>query len=587
MKKKTAGLTAILMTAVMATMMAGCGDTAAEGDNAHTAEVGKSSAAANSAETGEDQSSVNQEVDYSEHMDISVWLYSEDYGLYTSYDNNPVVSWWSDQYNMSLAFQQPAVGSESNQLTLMIGTGDYTDFFDLTYSQDSANALYEDGVIQDLTDYVKKYMPNYMAYLDREGNEDIKATVFDDEGRTFMVPVLEDEEPFQWGGLVYRRDILETMTGGNIQFPSGNDEPVTIEDWDYMLPLMKAYFDATGVADTACLIIPASGYFITGDLLAGFGIGAVTYVKPDGNIGCGPAEPQMYRYLAKMHEWYEKGYIYKDFASRTSDLMYMPNTALTYGGSAGIWYGILNQLGGRMSMPEYNLTMDVKALKTPLDAENNITEENAGSYLYTGRVTTKTGWVASASCDEDKIIRMLSALDYFYGEEGAVVKTMGLSTDENVQEYDVYSQAGFPEGLREPGAEMVWKKEADEAELETNSLVGLRLPGVHLDVPSRSAEFVDGVNINKEGADTWTSYGHALVYPQGVTYTAEESSRNSALGTQISDYINSTVPQFITGKIELTEETFQNYVDQLYDLGLEEYLGIKTAAYERYLKRME
>ena len=48
-----------------------------------------------------------------------------------------------------------------------------------------------------------------------------------------------------WGGLVYRRDILETMTGGNIAFPSGNDEPTTVEDMDYMLELMKQY--AAGV----------------------------------------------------------------------------------------------------------------------------------------------------------------------------------------------------------------------------------------------------------------------------------------------------------------------------------------------------
>ena len=41
------------------------------------------------------------------------------------------------------------------------------------------------------------------------------------------------------GGLVYRADILDVMTGGNPQFPSGNSEPTTIEDWEYMLPLFK------------------------------------------------------------------------------------------------------------------------------------------------------------------------------------------------------------------------------------------------------------------------------------------------------------------------------------------------------------
>lgn len=52
--------------------------------------------------------------------------------------------------------------------------------------------------------------------------------------------------------------------------------------------------------------------------------------------------------------------VYKDFASRSQDMFYLPNTALTYGGAAGVWYGITQQLGGAMSLPDYNLYMDVE-----------------------------------------------------------------------------------------------------------------------------------------------------------------------------------------------------------------------------------
>ena len=38
------------------------------------------------------------------------------------------------------------------------------------------------------------------------------------------------------------------MTGGNVEFSSGNEEPITIEDWDYMLLLFKQYFEAAGMA---------------------------------------------------------------------------------------------------------------------------------------------------------------------------------------------------------------------------------------------------------------------------------------------------------------------------------------------------
>jgi hypothetical protein len=32
----------------------------------------------------------------------------------------------------------------------------------------------------------------------------------------------------------------------------------------------------------------------------------------------------LHNYAAKMREWYEKGYIYQDFASRTQDMFFMP-----------------------------------------------------------------------------------------------------------------------------------------------------------------------------------------------------------------------------------------------------------------------
>lgn len=581
MKKK--GIATLLAVSMMLAAV-GCGTETSES----TSVPKESSANTDNGESQAEAEGSAAEVDLSENITISVWEQADDYEYYQNYSDNPVVDWWSKKYNMTLEFQQPAMGSESSQFTLMLGTGDYTDFMDLGFAQDSTDALYADGVIQDLTPYVEQYMPNYLAFVNAEGNEDVKATVYDDNGRIFIIPFVEEQEPLQWGGLMYRRDILETMTGGNIAFPSGEDHPATVEDWDYMLPLMKAYFDASGMEDTACLIIPAAGYFQMGNLISGFGIGGMTYVKKDGSIGYGPAEPEMFNYLKKMNEWYEAGYIYKDFASRTSDPFYLPNTALTYSGKAGIWYGIAGQLNDKLSMPDYGLYVDVRAINSPLDAEHGITEETGGSgYMYTGRLTAKSGWAASTSCDEEKLVRMLAALDYFFTTEGKLIRSGGLSTAENVQDYPMYAEAGLPNGFREPNSEeYVWTEEGNTVNLDPNNFCGLRLPGLHSFFPTRTKDLVDGEDQTRVADKVWTKYGHDMVYPQ-VTHTAEESARNGSLGTQISDYVNSMVPQFITGQAELTEESFQAFVEQLNSLGLEEYLEIKSAAYERYLNRMK
>ena len=86
--------------------------------------------------------------------------------------------------------------------------------------------------------------------------------------------------------------------------------------------------------------------------MAGFGIGGLQYVE-DGTVKYGISQDAFYDYLTKMKEWYSQGYIYSDFASRTDDMFFLPNTALTYGGAAGVWYGITDNIGDSMSLPEY------------------------------------------------------------------------------------------------------------------------------------------------------------------------------------------------------------------------------------------
>ncbi|MDE6167389.1 MAG: hypothetical protein K2G28_02910, partial [Acetatifactor sp.] len=78
---------------------------------------------------------------------------------------------------------------------------------------------------------------------------------------------------------------------------------------------MKQYFEAANMAEYGCLIIPAVGYFSTGELMSGFGIGGLQYVE-DGIVKYGLSQDAFYY------------------------MFFLPNVALTYGGAAGVWYGI-------------------------------------------------------------------------------------------------------------------------------------------------------------------------------------------------------------------------------------------------------
>ena len=557
--KKLSKLTVLLLVAAM--VISGCASGQSETDTSGT--------------TG---STTGTEVNQSEPLDVSIFSQADDVSSNEMYEN-AVMNYWADKFNLVVEWQLPPQGSETEQLNMMFGTGDYTDVIDLSFNTENLQTLFEDGVIYDLASYIDEYMPNYKAVL--EANPDVKSIIYDEDS-IYTLAVIE-EEPKQWGGLVYRKDILNIMTNDNVEFPSGNDSPQTVEDWDYMLPLLKAYFDAAGMEEQAALIIPSSGYFSTGELVAGFGIGGAQYVE-DGVVKYGIAEDRFFNYLTKMKEWYSKGYVYADFASRTQDLFYLPNTSLTYGGAAGIWYGLSAQLGDAMSLPEYELFMEVEAISAPVNTADGL-EEALGVYLDAGRARQNTGWAISTACDEEKLIRLLEAFDYFYTEDGSITRTMGLSASQGAADVQNYIDKGIHNGTRLDGTKE-WTEEMDNlAETGVNFFAMNRLPGVVVRYETRKVDLTDGVDLAKISDEIWTAYGNDNVYPLAVSFKPEETSEINRIDNSIMDYAHPMIVKFIMGEEELTADSFAAYQQQLESLGLSEMLEIRQAAYDRYIDK--
>ncbi len=531
------------------------------------------------AEESQAPSQGGTELDLSEQMHVSIFSQADDVG-YEEFIANPVFEYWADMFNLELEWQLPPQGSETDQLNMMFGTQDYTDVIDISYNTENLATLYQDEVIYNLAPYLDTELPNYKAFLD--ANPDVKSALLDDDGNLYHFAVIQ-EAPKQWGGLVYRQDILDTMTGGNIQFPSGKDAPTTIEDWDYMLPLMKQYFEEANMAEYACLIIPAVGYFSTGELMAGFGIDGLQYVE-DGTVKYGISQDAFYDYLTKMKEWYSQGYIYSDFASRTDDMFFLPNTALTYGGAAGVWYGITDNIGDSMSLPEYNLFVNVEPINSPANTAGGV-QKPLGIYLDSGRASNNSGWAISTACDEEKLHRLLAAFDYLYSQEGSNTRSMGLSAEQGAADVASYVEKGVTNGTRENGTK-TWTEEMDNcAEYGVYAFCANRMPGVVVDYATRTCDLKDGVDRAVVADEAWTASGNANVYPLTVGFTPEETAELNKLESAVWDYANSMIPKLIMGREELTEESFAAYQAQLESLGMPRILEIRQAAYDRYVEK--
>lgn len=527
------------------------------------------------------------EDDPSKEITFSYWMPAQDYKLINSMNENPFVKYLNEKFNVNMEFQQPAIGSEADNFNLMMGTQDYTDIMEMTYNSTSLSTLYEDGVILDLAPYIEEYMPNYWNLI--QTNDEIRRAAYDDEGHIFKILDLQDASRNQWGGLVYRRDILETMTGGNVQFPSGKDEPTTVEDWEYMLPLFKQYFEAAGMPDYACLIIPAVGYTSTGEIQNGWGATGTFGLDTDlKTVQFGPSTDYFYNYVEKMHEWYEKGYIYKDFASRTNDPFYMPNTSLTYGGAAGAWFGILQQVGDYMNISGdgYSLEFDVRAATGPLDTEHGVTPEMAGTHV-TIEITAGYRCIAS-TCSEEKLVRIFKVLDYLYSEEGELLSTRGF-TKEQAANDPVYQQVGLEDGAWWDNGDGTWSANPKFTEISgqySEALLGQRIKcgtGKHYEeaINARTSHSDD----EDAAAAVWVSYPNDRAWLNAIELNAEENKTFTKYYTAINDYVNTMIPKFIIGTEKLTPDSWDSYKKQLESLGIDEIVAAYQAAYDRYMKK--
>jgi len=308
---------------------------------------------------------------------------------------------------LNLSYMVPISGSELENFNTMIGTGEYPEIVDLAYSIESPHALYENGVLMDITEYVERYMPNYMAFLD--ANPELKplVQVADDDGsaRYYALYSFADGAQDPWEGTCYRRDLVvkyatpteyvwdweseyvkenghpavtpldkameeENLEGwkkndvtefeasegtdpandytDNVIFPSGTSDPITISDWEWMFEAFDKAFAERGWAED----VGAYGFSIMytrtsglGDITSSFGGGTGgTYLK-DGVVYFDGTSDNFKAYVECMRTWYEKGWLDSNFYTRASDMFYQIDTAGVNQGKVGMWCGLSSTLG--------------------------------------------------------------------------------------------------------------------------------------------------------------------------------------------------------------------------------------------------
>ena len=151
----------------------------------------------------------------------------------------------------------------------------------------------EDGYFVDLTDYLPEYAPDYWQLI--TSGDEIWRQVSNGDGRVAAFYTIK--EP---GDTQHRRMLLTQETLDEI----GATIPTTLADVEDVFAKMLAHGITPYILDKTGYEPQFLGMY---DLMKGF------YKDAEGNILYGQVQPAFKDYLTLMHDWYEKGYISKDF----------------------------------------------------------------------------------------------------------------------------------------------------------------------------------------------------------------------------------------------------------------------------------
>ena len=600
MKRKNAARTlALALCATMLTgMFAGCGGKTDSGNSGNTTGT----------ESGSDSSSVpdtsGKDTDFTMLGLTAITL-----DQYDDYDEYPAIEYWEDMewdakgdgnaVKLDWDIWAPTAGAESDYVNTLIATGDYPDVLNLQFASESAGQLYEDGWTLDLTDYVNAYMPNYKAWL-AEHPEFIATNEVDGEQKYIQIYSGNKDLANPWGGYMYRRDWIvnygtnpetgEAFHGewvenedgtkdwvDDVVFPSGNTDPIYISDWEWMMNIFKGYVDglaANGV-DGYCMQLPYQGAQLTGDLLTGFGgIGSGMYLDADGNVAFGATSEGMRAYTECMTNWYKNGWIDPSFAERAGDMFFMIDATTIYTGSCGLWYGLTSQLLDGLAGDGSNpLTANavVYACASPINDEyGDASVQNIKPTTYYSAGYLGASWVVTDKAEDKDIASLLTAIDYFYSDEGSLLFSKGISDEIMASAsgdedwYQKYVDLGLPNGayaMGEDGMPVIDSSLIYDNENRSEAALAFRLCGISSNQDERGYS-----DTMKKQFETWTMYEDSGQIQNDITsqLSAEDATAYSTMSSDFGTTVAQWLPQYIMGTYDVTDDAaWENFCAEI------------------------
>jgi putative aldouronate transport system substrate-binding protein len=448
-----------------------------------------------------------------------------------------------------IEFLHPPAGTEAEQFNLMIASRKLPDMIESNYTvyPGGPEKALDDKVIIPLNDLINEHAPNLKRYLD--DHPQMKKEIMTDNGTYYAFPALGIGNTNVNSGLMLRKDWLDEL---------GLALPETIDEWTHVLRQFK---EKKGASSPLTLVTGD----VTSDRFTGaYGISSGFYME-QGKVRYGPYEPAYRMYLEQLNAWYKEGLLDADFAiqdARSQDAKIMNGQSGAFVAYVGSGMGkYLNEMKG---MP-YNLS----AAQHPVLHKGEEPRFFPASYDYRGDGSVG---ITPANKHPGETARWL---DYYYSQEGHMLKSFGIEGQTYVMEN------GYPRytGLIMNNPDRLSVGEA----LSKYLRVAQPSPGFVGD--ERYSEQYSRYDQQKEAAVIYNKYYKNLAETRlpRITETPEEGQEVAAIMSDIAAYSNEMILKFITGVEPFSR--FDEFILELKDMGIERAIDLKQTALDRYNNR--
>lgn len=404
----------------------------------------------------------------------------------------------------------------------------------------------EDEIYIDLAPYVEEYAPNYYRWVNIDA--ETTASVYTENGYLPTFALFLSEPRATNMGLVVNADYLDA---------TGLEMPETVSQWGQVFAAMKN----NGVAYPCYVDSSASAF--QGTIMAALGASLTTEFVVDnatGQLVFAPSTDESREYIEIMADWYSKGYINPDFMnSKSNDYTDFNNGLMATGIT----------MGGELDTYQEKYGVRVYACPVVRGEELEAGQVKIGS-IISQYLDTQTSFAVSTNCEN--IEAVMKFMDWFYSEEGSLICNYGWIEGET---YDMVDGKPVPNDFFFESSEYTV---AQKTLYTTGEDFGLVNPNVSLQSASET---------QLKACAGWTSDAEFTDYvylslPRGVSLTAEESEQVTNKWTDIDTLVTSQTLSWIVGRSELTDESWEKFISDIQDLGLEECRTVYQAALDRY-----